>query len=102
MAIEFFLIAIAVVLSGGLVAGLALAYREIEARRAAEASTRETTRPAPGLYTSNPADEAVAQELMVRQLEHYLRREAMAAQQFVDNPTPQTLRAGAQQPLGRC
>lgn len=102
MAIEFFLIALAVVLFGGMVAGLALAYRETEAERADAAAAKEASPRVPGLYAWNPADEAVAQEIMLRQLEHYVRREVMAAEQFIENPTPQTLRAGGRQPLGTC
>lgn len=102
MAIEFFLIALAIVLFGGLMAGLALSYRDIEAERADERIAKEAAPRVAGLYAASPTDEALAQELMLRQLEHYVRREVMAAEQFIDNPTPQTLRAGARQHLGNC
>ncbi len=102
MAIEFFMIALAVVLFGGMMAGLAFAYRDIEAQRVDERIAKEAMPHAAGLYAVSPSDEAVAQELMLRQLEHYVRREVMAAEQFIDNPTPQTLRAGARQHLGTC
>lgn len=102
MAIEFFLIALAVVLFGGMLAGLAFAYRDIEIGRADERMAQEAVPRVPGLYAASPADEALAQELMLRQLEHYVRREVMAAEQFINDPTPQTLRAGARQHLGNC
>jgi hypothetical protein len=37
---------------------------------------------------------------MLRQIEHHLRREALLAEQFISNPTPQTLRAGEHLRLG--
>jgi hypothetical protein len=104
MTIEFVLIALAVVLFGVMVAGLGLAYAETEAERikAAAAERKRTTRPAPSVYQWGAHDDAVAQELMLRQLEHYLRREAMMAEQFINNPSPQTLRVGEHQHLGTC
>jgi hypothetical protein len=103
MTIELVLIALAVVLFGAMVAGLALAYAETEAERIkAAAAEKKTARPAPSVYQWGAHDDAVAQELMLRQLEHYLRREAMMAEQFINNPSPQTLRVGEHQHLGTC
>lgn len=102
MTVEFFLTAIAVILFGGMFAGLAVAYRDVEAERSKASAAKETIRPVPTLYQWRARDEALAQELMFRELEHYLRRETMMAEQFIDNPTPQTLRAGEHQRLGIC
>ncbi len=100
MTIEFYLITLAVIVFGGLFAGLALAFRETEAERAAASAAEKTTQPAPGLYEWRARNEALTQEIMVRQLEHYLRREAMVAEQFLIDPSPKTLRAGERQHLG--
>jgi hypothetical protein len=99
---DFFLIAVAVMLFGGMFAGLALAYRDVEAQREKASAAKKVIQPAPTLYQWRARDEVLAQELMFRQLEHYLRRETMMAEQFIANPTPQTLRAGSQQHLGTC
>lgn len=100
MTIEFFLIAIGVVLFGGLFAGLAMACQEIESQQASDSAAEKAPRPTASLSESRVRDEALAQELMLRQLEHYLRREAMLAEQFINNPSPQTLRAGDRHHLG--
>lgn len=102
MAFEFLLIVLAVVLFGGMFLGLAMAYRDTEAERASTAVAKETEHAAPGLYDWRAADAVLAQEVMLRQLEHYLRREAMMAEQFINNPSPQTLRAGGRQQIGTC
>ena len=102
MAIEFFLIALAVVLFGGVILGLALGYRETEAQRAAASTAADKAAAAPGLYRWSVADAALAEELMLRQIEHHLRREALIAEQFIDNPNPQMLRAAEHQRLGVC
>lgn len=100
MTIEFLLIALGVVLFGGLFACLVMNMREAEAEQTKASAKEKTTRPAAGLYEPRPRDEALAQELMLRQLEHYVRREALIAEQFIDNPSPQTLHAGEHQHLG--
>jgi len=41
-----------------------------------------------------PPDLALSDELLLRQIEHHLRREALIAEQFIQNPSPETLRAG--------
>ena len=102
MTLEFFLIVLPVVLVGAMLAGLALTYRETEVKRAKDAVATLEARPAPSLYQWRARDEALAQELMLRQLEHYLRRESMMAEQFINNPSPQTLRVGEHQHLGTC
>ena len=43
-----------------------------------------------------PPDLALSDELLLRQIEHHLRREALIAEQFIQNPSPETLRAGNQ------
>lgn len=100
MTIEFFLIALGVVLFGGLFAGLALACRELETEQANVTAHEKGAQPSANLFETRVRDEALAQELMLRQLEHYLRREAMLAEQFINNPSPQTLRAGDRPHLG--
>jgi hypothetical protein len=102
MTLEFFLIVMGVALFGGLFAGLALAYRDVDDKRTKASAANKVIQPAPALYQWRARDEALAQELMFRQLEHYLRRETMMAERFIANPTPQTLRAGDQQHLGTC
>ena len=102
MTLEFFLVVMGVVLFGGLFAGLALAYRDVEEQRTQASRVKKEIQPSPTLYQWRARDEALAQELMFRQLEHYLRRETMMAERFIANPTPQTLRAGDQHHLGTC
>lgn len=94
MAIEILVIGLAVVLFGGMFLGLLLSYRETEAARTTRASA-PGVHDAAALYGWRAADAALAEELMLRQIEHHLRREAMLAEQFIDNPSPQTLRSGA-------
>ncbi len=93
MAIEILLIALAVVLFGGMFLGLLLSYREAEADRTTCAAAADVVS-ASSFYGGRPHDAAIAEELMLRQIEHHLRREAMIAEQFINNPSPQTLRAG--------
>lgn len=99
MAIEIFLIAVAVVLFGGMFLGLFLSFREVEAERAGKSRQIER-RQAPALYGWEARNAAIAEELMLRQIEHHLRREALLAEQFVMNPNPHTLRAGENVRLG--
>lgn len=103
MGLEFLLIVLGVVLFGGMFAGLALAYREIEADRAGTAAANEAKDAASGFYDWRAADQAVAQELMLRELEHYLRRESMVAEQFINDPSLHTLRVrGGRKQIGAC
>lgn len=99
MGIEIFLIAVAIILFGGLFAGLFISYREIEETRSRTSVARER-RDAPALYGWEARNAQIAEELMLREIEHYLRREAMLAEQFVMDPTPHTLRAGENLRLG--
>lgn len=96
---EIFLIALAVILFGGTFLGLFLSYRDIEADRTRIAAERGTTRK-PAFYGWRDHEGAFTEELMLRQIEHHLRREALLAEQFVLNPNPKTLRAGEQSRLG--
>lgn len=89
---EIVLIALGVVLFGGVFLGLLLSYREIEAERTKAAAARARRKPA--FYAWGDRDAALTEELMLRQIEHHLRREALLAEQFILNPNPQTLRAG--------
>jgi hypothetical protein len=97
MAIEIFLIAVGVVLFGGLFVGLFLSYTEAETERASSGKPAERQ---PALYGWEARNAALAEELMLRQIEHHLRREAMLAEQFVMDPNPHTLRAGEHVRLG--
>lgn len=98
MAIEIFLIVLAVVLFGGMFLGLFLSYREVEAERNKPAPPKVVQ--VPEFYGWRERDVAVAEELMLRQIEHHLRREALIAEQFIKNPSSQTLRAGEPPRLG--
>lgn len=46
----------------------------------------------PGLIGWAP-NLALSDELLLRQIEHHLRREVLIAEQFIQNPSPETLRA---------
>ncbi len=95
---EILLIALGVVLFGGMFLGLLLSYRDIEAGRTEAAADRSARKPA--FYGWRDRDAALTEELMLRQIEHHLRREAFHAEQFIRNPNPQTLRAGEHSRLG--
>ena len=96
---EILLIALGVVLFGGMFLGLLLSYRDVEAGRAKASATRTVRRPA-AFYAWGGRDAALTEELTLRQIEHHLRREALHAEQFIRNPSPQTLRAGGHSRLG--
>ncbi|MBI2216125.1 MAG: hypothetical protein HYU51_02410 [Candidatus Rokubacteria bacterium] len=98
MALEIILIVLAVVLFGGMFLGLFLSYREIEAERS-KAPARADLEPQ-RFYGWSSRDAAAVEELMLRQIEHHLRREAVIAEQFIKDPSPQTLRAGEHSRLG--
>jgi hypothetical protein len=95
---EILLIALGVILFGGMFLGLLLSYRDIEASRTKAAAAREGRKPA--FYGWSARDGALTEELMLRQIEHHLRREAFLAEQFIRNPNPETLRAGEHSRLG--
>jgi hypothetical protein len=101
MAIGFLLILLAVVLLGGMFLGLWLSYRETEAQRTKVSAAAEAVR-ASSFYGWSQRDQALADDLMLRQIEHHLRRETLIAQQFIENPSPQTLRADGHVRLGVC
>src|SRR6266536_1377811 len=101
MGLEVFLIATAVILFGGMFFGLLLSYRDAEAGRA-QTAWREARRAEPSaFFGSRASDPALVEQLMLRRLEHHLRRELEAAEQFVEDPRPETLRAGCQSRLER-
>lgn len=100
MAMEIVLVAIGVVLFAGMFVGLLLSYRDIEAGRSKSAAAASRALPKPAFYEWRDADAVLTEELMLRQIEHHLRREALLAEQFISNPTPQTLRAGEHLRLG--
>ena len=99
MAIEILLIVLGAVVFGGMVVGMFLTYRETESERARAAA--ETVRPS-AFFGWTARDAAIAEELMLRQIEHHLRREAQIAEAFILDPNPQTLRAGGDQRIGLC
>jgi hypothetical protein len=98
MAIEILLIVLVVTVFGGMLLGLFLSYREIEARRTDSASTAATTKGS-RFYGGRERDAVRAQELALRQIEHHLRREELLAEYFIAHPSPQTLRAGRESRL---
>lgn len=99
MPIELLFIAVGFVLFVGMFLGLLLSYREVEQERTRKAKRIER-RPAPALFGWQAQNRRIAEELMLRQIEHHLRREAMLAEEFVMNPNPRTLRAGEDLRLG--
>ncbi len=101
MAIEFLLVTLAVVLFGGMFLGLFLSYRETEAERIRSKPAHDHVR-TPHFYGWRDRDAALAEELALRQLEHHLRREAVLAERFINDPNLQTLRAGDDQRLRAC
>ena len=92
MALEVFAVVAVLVLFTGMFLALLFSYRDIEDRRARRPAA--VVRPAAPLYGFEARSKEIAEELMLRQIEHHLRREAFHAEQFVRNPNPQTLRAG--------
>ncbi len=98
MALEIVLIVLAVVLFGGMFLGLFLSYRDIEAKRS-KAATADAFKPQQ-FYGWSRRDAALAEELILRQIEHHLRREALIAEQFISDPRPETLRAHEYSRLG--
>jgi len=98
MALEIFAIVAGLVLLTLMFLALLFSYRDIEERRA---QPRAQARPSgPALYGWQGHSKPMAEELMLRQIEHHLRREALLAEQFVMDPTQQTLRAGEDLRLG--
>lgn len=91
-----------VVIFGGMFFGLFVSYQDIERKREASRAVKRMTTSlrAPAFYGWRDADGALTDELMLRQIEHHLRREALMAEQFIRNPTAQTLRAGEHLRLG--
>lgn len=99
MTIPIFLIVTGVVLFCGMFLGLLLSYREIEAERSKPRRLPQAEQP-PAFYGWSDPDAAIAEQLMLRQIEHHLRREALLAEQFIQDPSPKTLRAGEHSRLG--
>lgn len=99
MGLEIFLIVLAVVLFGGMFLGLFLSYRDIEEKRSKAPAPAEEL-DAQHFYGWSSRDAAVAEELILRQIEHHLRREALIGEQFVTDPSPETLRACEHSRLG--
>lgn len=93
MTLEFLMYFLAAVLFGGMFLGLFLSYRETEAQRAKAAAATDWTETSK-FYAWGRPDPASPEELILRRIEHHLRQEALLAEQFVMNPSPQTLRAG--------
>jgi hypothetical protein len=94
-----FLIVTAVVLFCGLFVGLLLSFQEIEEGRHKPASPRRVQQ-VPTFYGWSERDAVLAEQMMLRQIEHHLRREALIAEQFINDPSPETLRAGEHSRLG--
>ncbi len=101
MGIEILVIGLAVVLFGGMFLGLLLSYRDQESRRTRPAAGAEAVKSG-DFYGLHVRDAALAEELMLRQIEHHLRREALLAEQFILDPSPRTLRAGSHPRMEAC
>ena len=98
MALEVFAVVAVLVLFTGMFLALLFSYRDIEDRRARRPAA--VVRPAAPLYGFEARSKEIAEELMLRQIEHHLRRESLLAEQFVMDPSQQTLRAGEDLRLG--
>jgi len=98
VAIQVYLYVLVVALFGGMFLGLLLSYRESEAERAHTASAATQARPS-RFFGGQSRDEALMVELMLRQVEHHLRQEVLHAERFINDPRPQTLRAGCRSGL---
>ena len=99
MGLEVFLISMAVILFGGMFVGLLVSFQEAEKTRAARAARGDRPAEQSGFFGARGSDPALVEQLMLRRLEHHLRTELQAAEQFIDDPTPETLRKGCQSPL---
>lgn len=98
MALEIFAIVAGLVLFTGMFLALLFSYRDIEEKRAQPRA--QVRPPSPALYGWQGDSKAMAEELMLRQIEHHLRREVLLAEEFVMDPSQQTLRAGEDLQLG--
>ncbi len=98
MTLEIFAVVAAMVLFAAMFLGLLFSYQDAEAKRARP--RRQVRAPSPALYGWQQLNTATAEELMLRQIEHHLRREALQAEKFVMDPSQQTLRAGEDLRLG--
>ncbi|MBI2833026.1 MAG: hypothetical protein HYX76_01195 [Acidobacteria bacterium] len=96
---EILVIAMAVVLFGGMFLALFLSYDEMERERTKAAIAADMLT-ATSFYGWRARYAAVAEELLRRQIEHHVRREALFVERFINDPSPQTLRAGTHLRLG--
>jgi hypothetical protein len=84
-----FLVSLAVV-SGLVLLGSLAPPGETDRPRPAD---RPRIAQAPSFYAWRSSDMPVSDEVLLRQIEHSLRREALIAEQFIQNPSSETLHA---------
>lgn len=93
MAVEILVTALTVFLLGGMFLGLLLSYRE-NGEKGSKAAAAVDWVKASNFYFWRTRDAAVADELVLRQLEHHLRQEELLAEQFVKAPSPPDAESG--------
>ena len=98
MAIEVYLLVMAVVLLGGMFVGLLHSYRESEEKKA-HAELAATLTPPSTFFGSRSYDTGLTAEMALRQIELQVRQELLFAERFIDDPRPETLRAGYRETL---
>jgi hypothetical protein len=84
---------VVVILGLVLAAGLPMG-RGVEAPRPAAPPRRAE---APIFFNWQSPDVPVSDEVILRRIEHHLRREALIAEQFIQNPTSEALHASEEQ-----
>lgn len=99
MAVEILVTALAVLLLGSMFLGLVLSYRENGEKQSTAAAAVDWVK-ASNFYFWRTRDAAVAEELVLRQIEHHLRQEELFAEQFVKAPSPPDAESGPALGLG--
>jgi hypothetical protein len=64
-----------------------------EEERTQPAAPPRVAQEAPTFYEWHPPNLPIPDEVLLRQIEHHLRREALIAEHFIQNPSSETLRA---------
>lgn len=95
-----FVVAVSLVGSVAVTLGIALfggatAKRREDVQR--PAASPRVEQHAPTFFEWHPPNLAIPDEVLLRQIEHHLRREALIAEHFIQNPSAETLRAAEDQ-----
>ena len=97
MGIEVILIALGIVLFGGMFLACYFSYHEkITVQAEVSVATVAEAEKTPAFYVGPTSTEVMPVDMLVRQIEHHLRRELIVANLFVDDPSAQTLWMGIQ------